>query len=301
MEIKQLRYFVTAADFKSLNKAAEFLYTSQPNMSKVISNFEMEVGFELFDRTHRGIRLTTYGEKMYEYAQTILKNVEVMLTLSEEKKKRRLSVSSYPSNMVSRLLTDFIKNHQSDPLAIEFHEGSVEEITDNVANFISEIGIVYVAQKQLRSFQHIMAHKKLEFITLDTKEACIYVGRNNPLFEQDSIDFQDLEKLKFIQGTKDFFSMEHHLDHISVGAISTENLNSVVHSNSDHLVIDLLLYTDICSLGIEFMANKYTQYDIKSIKINNCDKCLVIGYVKLRNEALSSEGLEFVDMFKKIL
>ena len=301
MEIKQLKYFVMAAECKSLNKAAEKLYTSQPNVSKVIANFEQEIGLDLFKRTNRGISLTVYGEKMYEYSKNILKNIEVMATLAENKRVKKLSVSSYPSNMISRLFTDFYKSANDKALLLEFHEGSVEEITDNVANLTSEIGIVYVAEKQLRSFQHILHHKKLEFCPVDVKEACIYVGENNPLYKEEAIDFQEISKLKFVQGTKDFFSMEHHLDHISVGAISTENLQAIVRTNSDHLVIDLLLYTDICSLGLDFMNSKYRQYPIKPIRINNCDKCLVIGYVKQKNSNLTEAALEFLVEFSKIV
>jgi DNA-binding MarR family transcriptional regulator len=40
MELKQMQYLIAAVDNKSLNKAAEMLYTTQPNVSKVIKNLE---------------------------------------------------------------------------------------------------------------------------------------------------------------------------------------------------------------------------------------------------------------------
>ncbi len=40
-----------------------------------------------------------------------------------------------------------------------------------VSQGIAELGIVYVAQKQLQSFQHILSHKKLKFEPMDVKEA----------------------------------------------------------------------------------------------------------------------------------
>ena len=50
MEIKQLEYFVAASECGSFNKAAQCLYTSQPNVSKVVSSLEKELGRELFER-----------------------------------------------------------------------------------------------------------------------------------------------------------------------------------------------------------------------------------------------------------
>ena len=51
MELKQLEYFMVTCEKGSFNKAAECLYTTQPNVSKVISSLEKELGRELFERT----------------------------------------------------------------------------------------------------------------------------------------------------------------------------------------------------------------------------------------------------------
>ena len=58
MELKQLEYFMVACEKGSFNQAAECLYTSQPNVSKVIGMLEQELGRALFERTSRGLRVT---------------------------------------------------------------------------------------------------------------------------------------------------------------------------------------------------------------------------------------------------
>ena len=73
MEIKQLEYFVAASECRSFNKAAQCLYTSQPNVSKVVSSLEKELGRELFERKNRGIQLMPYGETVREYALSVLR------------------------------------------------------------------------------------------------------------------------------------------------------------------------------------------------------------------------------------
>ena len=60
MELKQLEYFMVACEKGSFNQAAECLYTSQPNVSKVIGMLEQELGRALFERTSRGLRVTPY-------------------------------------------------------------------------------------------------------------------------------------------------------------------------------------------------------------------------------------------------
>lgn len=301
MELKQLEYFMIACEKKSFNKAAECLYTTQPNVSKVINSLEKELGRKLFERTNRGLIITPYGETLKEYARIILKNMSEINSMIDHNHGKKFSISTYSSNMIARLLADFYIYWNKHGYVIEHQEGSVEEVSDLVSRGISEIGIVYIAQKQMKSFQHIMGHKKLVFEPLDVKEACVYVGPNNPYYGRESINFDELSELKFVRGVRDYFSMEHHLEHISLGAISTEQLNFAMYTNSNHDNINVLLNTDICSLGINFLYSKYEQYPIKALKINNCEPFLVIGYIKPQNQELSPASKWFIGKFKEIL
>lgn len=62
MDLLQLKYFKTVADFMSFTKAANFLYISQPALSKMIKNLEVELDIKLFERKLRQIELTKNGE-----------------------------------------------------------------------------------------------------------------------------------------------------------------------------------------------------------------------------------------------
>ena len=70
------------------------------------------------------------------------------------------------------------------------------------------------------------------------------------MFNTEYIELSDLKTLKFIKGIKDFFSLEHHLDKINIGFTEWENLNNSVYTNSDATMVNLLMKTDLCRLGI---------------------------------------------------
>lgn len=300
MELKQLEFFIITCEKGSFNQAAECLYTTQPNVSKVIKSLEKELGRELFTRSSRGIQITAYGRSVLEYAQNITHNIGLIDSLADRNTGEKFSIATYSSNMIANLLTKFYL-HWKNQYVVEHMEGTVEEISDRVSKGISELGITYVAQKQIASFQHILSHKKLKFVPLKIKEACVYVGPNHPRYHTESIDFSELSELYFVRGVRDFFSMEHHLDHVSLGAISTDELHYVSYTNSDHLTISLLLKTDICSLGIDFMFDEYKKYPIKALKINNCEPFLVIGYICPEEEVISAAGMWFLEEFQKMI
>lgn len=69
IEMKQLQYFRACVETGNFSKAAELLYTTQPNVSRTIKSLENQLGVSLFARTARGIRPTPEGERVYRYAQ----------------------------------------------------------------------------------------------------------------------------------------------------------------------------------------------------------------------------------------
>lgn len=60
------RYFFYLCEFKNVTKAANYLYISQPALSKQIHQLENKLGKKLFIRTKSGIELTIDGEELYK-------------------------------------------------------------------------------------------------------------------------------------------------------------------------------------------------------------------------------------------
>ena len=55
MNIQQLTYIVEIANRKSISRAAEYLFVSQPALSQQIRNLEKELGYRVFYRTSKGL------------------------------------------------------------------------------------------------------------------------------------------------------------------------------------------------------------------------------------------------------
>lgn len=77
MELRQLKYFVAAAETGNISRAAQRLNISQPPVSRQIRSLEHELGFDLFLRTVRGVELTAAGKHFFIDAQRILTDAEV--------------------------------------------------------------------------------------------------------------------------------------------------------------------------------------------------------------------------------
>jgi DNA-binding transcriptional LysR family regulator len=75
MELRHLRYFVAVAGEEHYGRAAERLRVAQPALSRQIQDLEEEIGFKLFDRLSRGVKISTAGKSFLEDARRILHEV----------------------------------------------------------------------------------------------------------------------------------------------------------------------------------------------------------------------------------
>ncbi len=299
MELKQLRYFIAVADCGSINKAAEELFTSQSNISKVIKAFEKKVNIELFNRNSKGVRLTDKGYEIYDYAKRILENIDIIESISYEKLSRKLNISCYQNHIIAKVLCDYYVKYQDENLKIQFLEGNVEQIIDNVKNCLSEFGIVYILDNQKCCFTHNLNHKNLEFHVLDYKKPCIYVGKNNPIYDKDNITIKETLNLKFIQSTRDFFSLEQYLENLHISKNTNKKFFcNVITTNSNHMITSLLENTDLCKFSLKFKNKEYESLNIKPVDIIDCTDDIYVGYVTRKGEELSKEAINFINILK---
>ena len=68
MELRHLRYFVAAAEAENVSRAAVKLHVSQPGISRQIRDLEAEIGFPLFERSPKSLKLTEAGKVFWDEA-----------------------------------------------------------------------------------------------------------------------------------------------------------------------------------------------------------------------------------------
>jgi DNA-binding transcriptional LysR family regulator len=76
MELRHLRYFVGVGEEQHFGRAAARLHIAQPALSRQIQDLEREVGFLLFERLPRGVRLSEAGKVFLSDARRILQDVD---------------------------------------------------------------------------------------------------------------------------------------------------------------------------------------------------------------------------------
>ncbi len=132
MELRHLRYFVAVAEAENVSRAAAKLHVSQPGVSRQIRDLEDEIGFQLFERSAKSVRLTRAGKVFLDEARAVLQSA------SDAVKKARavsggmggeLAVGYAPSLTVQILPAALRKFQEQFPeLRVVLHDLSTEEM-----------------------------------------------------------------------------------------------------------------------------------------------------------------------------
>ena len=75
MELRHLRYFVAVGEEQHYGRASRRLRVAQPALSRQIQDLEEELGFKLFERLPRGVRLNAAGTLFLEDARRVLQEL----------------------------------------------------------------------------------------------------------------------------------------------------------------------------------------------------------------------------------
>lgn len=292
MKMQQLEYFVTVSQCGSLGKAAEKLFTSQPNVSKVIHSLETELGTPLFERNPRGLRLNEYGRAIFEYANSIITNAWCISSICRQRIPDTFSISTFQSNSLARLLVDLYTSHPQ--IRIEHRQSNIEEIVKNVETAASEIGIIYISHKHRQSLVNILTQKHLEFIELCTGRACINVGPRSPLYNRDSISYGELSGLRFVSGIQDYFS-ENNFSRDNLGMAGSDAFTNTVSSNCNQMLSYLLEETEL----VDFSINRsykgiYDRSVIKRLDVIGDEAELAVGYIAEKDHILSDNAVDYI-------
>lgn len=144
--LKQIRYFLTVADLGGFTPAATALFIAQPALSRQIAQLEQELGFALFDREPRGVRLTPAGAI---YRDRVLAVDNLLSAAAEEGGQlaqgeagvlRLLHSSSIPASSLMSAFKRFLA--ESPKARIDLDRVASEIQISEVANGKADIGIL---------------------------------------------------------------------------------------------------------------------------------------------------------------
>jgi len=131
VNLTQLEYFHAVCTYQSISAAAEYLHISQPSLSVAIREMEQEYGLLLFQRHHRGMRLTPEGEQLLNMSSNLMKQFhdleQKLYAMGNQRKLLRLGVPPMiGSLLLPQIYGSFTGQHPD--ILLEITEGGRKEL-----------------------------------------------------------------------------------------------------------------------------------------------------------------------------
>lgn len=182
MDLLQLQYFCTIAQYENITKAAKALFVSQPNLSTSLSRLEDDLGVKLFDRRKGKVALTPSGQLFLSYAERAINelNAGVKAVQAETQAQvDRLRVVSSQTDFINEVLNHYDPNRH---VRIKQVTCSNQDVFDRVMSDDADFGFYFGHPKG----------RVLEYIPMLTSERVAIVHEDHPFAQNVSISVLDL-------------------------------------------------------------------------------------------------------------
>ena len=194
MELLQMRYFLAVAREESISRAADFLYITQPSLTRQIQSMEKEVGQPLFVRGGKKMRLTEAGLLLKKRAEEILalyEKTESELIHPQQSVSGNVYLGGGESHAM-QLLLDIANEMRTQYPDIKLHiySGDISDVCERLDKGLIDFGLV-IQPADLT---------KYESIRLPALERWgLLMNRNHPLAHKETISPQDLVGVSVFQ------------------------------------------------------------------------------------------------------
>lgn len=193
MELIQMKYFLAVAREESISKAADFLYITQPSLTRQIQKMEKEVGQPLFVRGKK-MRLTEAGQLLRRRAEEILslyEKTERELICPQASLGGDVYIGGGETRAMQFLLNAAQKMRAQYPnIKLHIHSGDIADVCEHIDKGLLDFGLV-IEPADLSRY---------ESLRLPYHEVWgLLMPKDRPLAAKKSISPQDLRGVPLIQ------------------------------------------------------------------------------------------------------
>jgi DNA-binding transcriptional LysR family regulator len=258
---------------------------------------ETEIGITIFNRTNRGIKVSTHGTEFLGYAKQVIEQAELLESRYSNKKqlKQSFSVSTQHYAFAVSAFVNLIKQYNLDEYEFSLRETRTYEIIEDVKNLRSEIGILYLNEFNSKVLNKFLRENNLVFTELFKANPHIFISSENPLANKKYVTLKELETYPYLSFEQGEFNSFHFSEEIQSTVTHKKSITVSDRATLFNLLIGLNGYT--ISTGV--ISHDLNGNNIISVPLK-LEEEITVGYIVHENISLSKIALDYVELLKEI-
>lgn len=295
LTIQQLKYVIEVARSRSISRAAQQLFISQPSLSKALSDLEGEIGIMIFHRTNKGITITPEGSEFLSYARQVVEQVDLLESryAPGQSKQQHFSVSAQHYSFAVSAFVRLLENYHREEYEFTLRETKTYEIIEDVRTMRSEIGILYVSDFNQKVIFKLLREGNLEFHPLFEAAPHIFISSTNPLVHKEYVTLTDLLPYPYLSFEQGDYNSFYFSEEILSTLTRPKNIRVSDRATLFNLLIGLNGYT-ISSGLISHELNS----SIRAVPLK-VDEQITVGYITHKNAATSTMANFYIEYLKE--
>ncbi len=288
MELRQLRYFVKAAETLSFSEAAKALNIAQSTLSQQVRQLEEELDSQLFERSTHALTLTEAGRELLDPARQTLRDADECVTRLNDLGRLLtgtldIGVTYSFSPILTETLLEFMKIHPRVRLNIYYKPMAelMEMLKAREVDFV-------LAFRPTTRIDEIESH------VLFDNHLAVIVNPSHSLAGRERVSLADLSKYDLALPTKGLQArnaLDWCLDR------TAGQLRIRIELNEVNILLQLIRNSGLATVLAE--ATVYNERDVKAIPLDvplsEMDGCVHM----LKNSYRKRSAIAFIKMLRE--
>ena len=199
LSLRQIRYFIAAADAGQVSRAAKNLNVSQSVVTTAIKQLEETVGSTLFDRHQSGISLNYEGNRFLDHARHIIQSVDEAIRIPKRAKEDvsgdiNLAVTyTVAGYFIPKILARFTRLFPN--ITVNMTETDRTNIEEGLVTGGFDVSVMLTS--------NIINHEDISHAPLLRSRRRVWVNTNHEFLKKQTVTLQEISEEPYIMLTVD--------------------------------------------------------------------------------------------------
>ncbi|RVU54387.1 LysR family transcriptional regulator [Anaerosphaera multitolerans] len=298
MNLQQIQYVDAIAHFKSMNKAAQHLFVSQPTLSQSIKDLEEEIGITIFERSRKGVLLTEDGIEFLRISKNILSELEYIqehYVAKSNEENLQFQVSSQHYAFVVDAFLKFLKNYEDKDYVLSLKETRTLATIDDVYNQKSALGVIFLTENNKNFLTQVLEKKSLEFHQCHSVKPHVFLNNKHPLASQKYItknQLVDFPMVCYEQNGEEALAEELSFDY---------DIRQKIVVYDRGTMLNVISNSNAYNIGTGYLISHVIPKDVKSIPLKDVSEEMCLGWIHLKDKKPSILTEEFIKIMNESL
>ena len=181
-----------------------------------------------------------------------------------------------------------------DEYEFAVHETKTYDVIENVKNYKSEIGILYLNDFNRKVLTKLFHEYGLEFHEILQCHIYVYMWKGHPLANKKLITLEELEDypcLSFEQGNNNSFYFAEEV-------LSTYNYKQLIKANDRATLLNLMVGLNGFTMCSGIICEDLNGSEYCAVRLDS-DEVMTIGYIARKGASISKMGKKYLEELEK--